>query len=170
MNNSLKDLPLLLLGGLLIGLGCAGFFALSFSIGQLPPQARFLDIFVPLVVLVFMLILIRARRTERSFHFWEGLVSGNVMLWIGGLISGLLIYLLAELKPELFENFTSSSIRYLIEFNKQAAANQKVQNLDEQIRGLKELQPSSMILDELWKKIFYSFFLVPLVSIVFRRK
>jgi hypothetical protein len=117
-----------------------------------------------------MLILIRARRAERSFHFWEGLVSGNVMLWIGGLISGLLIFLLAELKPELFENFTSSSIRYLIEFNKQAAANQKVQNLDEQIRGLKELQPSSMILDELWKKVFYSFFLVPLVSVVFRRK
>lgn len=170
MKGTLQNLPLMLLGSLLIGLGCSGFFWLIFSFGQIPPQARLLDFFIPLLVLVFMLILIRARKEERSFHFWEGLAAGNFMLWMGGLISGCLVFGIVQFQPQIFENFVSSSIRYLVDFNRYAPDTQKAKNLPEQITALRSLRPSSMIMDELLKKVFYSFLLVPFVSIIFRRK
>lgn len=170
MKGSLNQLPLLLLGGLLIGIGCAGFFWLIFSFGQVPPQARLLDFFIPLLVMVFMLILVRARKEERSFHFWEGLVAGNFMLWTGGFISGCLVYLISTFHPDIFENFRASSIRYLVDFNRNAPEIHRAKNLAEQIAALNMLEPSSIILDEAMKKVFYSFLLVPFVSVIFRRK
>jgi hypothetical protein len=170
MKNALRDYRVLLGGACLIGLGCSVFFGLVFSFGQVPPQARLLDFFIPLIVLIFMTILLRARKSERSFHFWEGLVAGNFMLWLGGLISGILMYLIALYQPFVLDNFVASSIRYLEEFNRYAAENQKMTDLPEQIQNLRRMKADSLILDEFFKKIFYSFLLVPFVSILFRRK
>ena len=170
MKNALRDYPILFAGAVLIGVGCSCFFWIAFSFGEIPPQARLLDFFIPLLVLVFMMILVRARKKEHSFHFWEGLVAGNFMLWTGGLISGLLIYILSTFQPQIFENFTNSSIRYLNEFNKYATENQKMADLPERIKELKNLKPASFIMDEAIKKVFYSFLLVPFVAMIFRRK
>lgn len=170
MQHSIRNLPLLLTGGLLIGAGCSLFFSLVFAFRKVPPQARLLDFFIPLVVLVFMLILVRARKGEPSFHFWEGLLAGNFMLWTGGLFSGLFIFLAIQIEPEILSNFIASSERYLTEFNQYAAANQKIKDLDRQLVDLRNMKPSALILDEAVKKVWYSFLLVPFVSIIFRRK
>jgi hypothetical protein len=116
------------------------------------------------------MILIRAKKEERSFHFWEGLIAGNFMLWTGGLFSGIFIFIAAELQPQILDNFIASSIRYLNEFNRHAAENQKIKDLSLQVADMKTLRPSSLILDEAVKKVFYSFLLVPFVSMILRRK
>ena len=166
----LKNIPLILLGALLIGLCCSVFFYLVFSFGPIPPQARLFDFWIPLVVLIFMLILIRARKEERTFHFWEGLMAGNLMLWLGGLFSGIFIWIFIQISPGFFETFIASSVRYLVESDRYAAPTLKVKDLAGQVQKLQSLAPESIILDEAVKKLYYSFLLVPFVSVILRRK
>jgi hypothetical protein len=167
---TISGIPLILLGAVLIGVGCSVFFMLVFKGGQIPPQARLFDFWIPLVVLFFMLILIRARKEERIFHFWEGLMAGNLMLWLGGFFSGVLIYLFSELSPEFFQNFISSSVRYLVESDRFAAPSLKIKDLAGQVARLKAMKAESLIWDEFIKKLYYSFLLVPFVSVILRRK
>jgi hypothetical protein len=167
---SLRSLPVILTGAFLIGAGCCLFFYLVFRNGQIPPQARLFDFWIPLVILFFMLVLIRARKEEPVFHFWEGLMAGNLMLWLGGLFSGLFIFLLTQVSPGFFDNFISSSVRYLVESDRYAAPAMKVKDLGAQVARLKEMKPEAIIWDEFIKKVYYSFLLVPFVSVILRRK
>jgi hypothetical protein len=167
---SLRSLPVILVGAFLIGAGCCLFFYLVFSNGQIPPQARLFDFWIPLVILFFMLLLIRARKEEPVFHFWEGLMAGNLMLWLGGFFSGLFIYLLSKVSPGFFDTFISSSVRYLIESDRFAAPALKVKDIGVQVDRLKSMKPEAFIWDEFIKKVYYSFLLVPFVSVILRRK
>jgi hypothetical protein len=168
--SSLKNLSLIIFGGILIGVGCAVFFHLVFSPGLIPPKVRFFDVWIPVVVLVFMIILIRAGKPERTFHFWEGLMAGNLMIWLGGLLSGLLIVVLESFDPLPFQHFLQSSVKYLQIADKEAPEGLKMPNLDKVLQEFRETKPSFMIWDEVKKKVLYSFILVPLVSLIFRRK
>ena len=168
--SSINNIPLILLGAVLIGLGCSSFFCLAFSFGPIPPQARWFDIWIPLVVLFFMMILIRARKEERSFHFWEGLILGNFMLWLGGFLSGIFIWILTEISPGFFETFIASSIRYLVEFDHYAPKGQKIVGLKDEIAKINAVTPTGFILNEATQKLYYSFLLVPFVSLILRRK
>lgn len=168
--SSIKNISLILIGALLIGLGCSIFFVLTFSYGQIPPQARWFDFWIPLVILFFMIILIRSRKPVTEFHFWEGLMSGNLMIWTGGLLSGVFLWIFASISPEFFETFISSSIRYLKEFNQYAPEARKTADIGLKIAEFQKIQPSDMILDEARQKLFYSFLLVPFVSVILRRK
>ena len=168
--SSLKSIRFILAGALIIGIGCAAFFYFTFRSGLIPPQVRFFDIWIPLVVVVFMTILIRATKTERTFHFWESLIAGNLMCWAGGLLSGLLLWQLSSIEPTAFQNFLQSSIKYLIESEKNGPENMKMKNLPLVIDEIRQTQPSFLIWDEMKIKIGYSLILVPLVSLIFRRK
>jgi hypothetical protein len=168
--SSIANIRLILLGAFLIGIGCSSFFYLVFSFGQIPPQARIFDFWIPLVVLIFMTILIRAKKPGQPFHFWEGLISGNLMLWLGGLISGICIWLLTKYNATFFDTFISSSVRYLVESDRYAPPALKVKDLSARVTEIKATQPVSLIMDEAIKKVYYSFLLVPFVSMIFRRK
>lgn len=168
--SSLRNIPLILLGALLIGSGCSIFFFLVFHFGQIPPQARLFDFWIPMVVLFFMLILIRAKKEERTFHFWEGLMAGNLMLWLGGILSGIFIWLMTFATQDFFDNFIASSIRYLKETDRLASPSFKIKDLSGQVEKLSSMKPESLILDEAVKKLYYSFLLVPFVSVILRRK
>jgi hypothetical protein len=168
--NTVRSLRLILLGAFIIGAGCSLFFYFTFRTGLLPPQLRFFDIWIPLVVLVFMLILIRARKPGEPFHFWEGLIAGNLMCWLGGLISGILIWLITDLDPTAFNNFIASSVKYLQESEKVLPENLKMKNLSFVVEEMQKTQPSYFLWDEAKKKVIYSFIIVPLVAMLFRRK
>lgn len=161
---SLRNLRWIGLGALMIGLGCAGFFQVVYHSRLLPPSVRYFDFWIPLVVVFFMIILIRGQKEERTFHFWEGLAAGNMMVWLGGLLSGVFIYLLAKVDPISFQHFLESGIKFLTLNEKPGP------QLDSSIEILRNQVPSSMIWVEFKIKLFYSFILVPLVSMIFRRK
>jgi hypothetical protein len=168
--SSLQSIRFILAGALIIGIGCAAFFYFTFRSRLIPPQVRFFDIWIPLVVVVFMTILIRSTKTERTFHFWESLIAGNLMCWIGGLFSGLLLWQLSNIEPTAFQNFLQSSIKYLIESEKNGPENMKMKNLPLVLDEIRQTQSSFLIWDELKIKIGYSLVLVPLVSLILRRK
>lgn len=168
--SSLKSIRFILAGALIIGIGCTAFFYFTFRGGLIPPQVRFFDIWIPLVVVLFLTILIRAAKTDRTFHFWESLIAGNLMCWIGGLFSGLLLWQLSSLEPTAFQNFLQSSIKYLIESEKNGPENMKMKNLPLVLEEIRQTQPSFLIWDELKIKIGYSLILVPIVSLILRRK
>lgn len=160
----------ILVGSLMIGLGCAGFFLVTFQSQLVLPQARFFDIWIPLVVSVFIMILVRSLKPGQPFHFWEGLLCGNLMIWFGGLLSGLLLWQISLVWPEPLQNFIQSSIRYLNETQKHLPEEQKMKDLPQQIEHIRNTSASYFVLDELKKKVVYSFILVPLISMIFRRK
>jgi hypothetical protein len=161
---TLRNLRWIFLGAIIIGLGCAAFFQAVYHSRLLPPSIRYFDFWIPLVVVFFMIILIRGQKEERTFHFWEGLAAGNMMIWLGGLFSGLGIYGLALVDPISFQHFLESGIKFL-KINEKPGP-----QLDESIKILQNQVPSSMIWVEFKIKLFYSFILVPLVSMIFRRK
>jgi len=154
----------------MIGVGCSAFFYFVFKDRLIPPQVRLFDFWIPLVVLVFMLILIRGGKPNQPFHFWEGFISGNMMCWLGGFFSGVFVWQISIYQPDAFHNFLSSSIKYLQESEKSVPVNLKMKHLPEVIDEIRNTQPSFLILDEFMKKVFYSFILVPLLSMIFRRK
>jgi len=168
--SSLKSIRFILIGAFIIGISCASFFYFTFRNGLVPPQVRFFDIWIPLVVVVFMTILIRSAKTENTFHFWESLIAGNLMCWIGGLLSGIFLWQLSSVDPTAFQNFLQSSVKYLIETDKNGPENMKMKNLPLVIEEIRQTQGSFLIWDEFKIKIGYSLILVPLVSLILRRK
>lgn len=163
-------LQLAILGGILCGLGCASFFFAVFSSALLPPQVRFFDIWIPLVFGFFFLIQIRNRTGEPAFHFWQGLMYGNMLIWIAGLVSGLSLWALASAEPEFFRQFLAGSVRYITEADKVAPEALKTPDLPGLIRTLEATPPSSLVWDEVKKKVLYSFVISPLLAVLLRRK
>lgn len=154
-----------------IGLACALFFFFTFRQGLIRPDVRMFDFWIPAIVSFFMLIYFRSFREKTSpFHFWEGLIGGNLMFWIGGTMSGVFIWLMAEWEPQSFEHFRESCIKY-IEINmKEAPELQKMEKPELLIRDFKKMKPSIMIWEEAKLKFKYSIILVPLISVFLRRK
>lgn len=168
---SIRLFRISLLGGLFVGLGSALFFFIAFQNELINPVVRFFDVWIALVVLVFFLIWIRSLRpSTEAFHFWESLICGNVMLWTGGLVSGLLIWSVSLSYPVPFEHFIHSSLIFLKESEKHTPENLKMQHLDKVLAEMAETKPSFMVWDEVKKKVLYSFLLVPLISMFMRRK
>ena len=168
--NNFKSLRITLIGGLIIGLGCAAFFYLVFKSGLVPPPVRFFDFWIPLVVVAFMMILLRGLKPGQPFHFWEGLIAGNLMCWIGGLVSGVTLWQLAKIDPVFFTNFLDSSIKYLKISNSSYAKNLQITDLTPIIKEFKNTDPSYFVLNEIRNKVIYSIVIVPLISMIFRRK
>ena len=155
----------------MIGIGCAIFFLATYSVGLVPPVVRFFDAWIPAIVILFQLIFIRSYRPKtEAFHFWEGLMIGNMMCWLGGLISGILIWAISEYYPIPFQHFIDSAVKYLQISESNLEEHLQMKNLDEVIREIKKTDPSFMIWDELKKKVIYSFILVPIISMIIRRK
>ena len=160
-----------LIGGLISGIGTALFFYFTFLSGLIPPVVRFFDFWIPAVVIFFHLLLIKSfREKTEPFHFWEALILGNFMCWTGGLVSGLLIWQVSNLDPIPFHNFLESSIKYLKITETNAPENMKMKNLNLVIDEIKNTPTSFMVWDEVKKKVMYSFILVPLLSMIIRRK
>ena len=168
---NLRFFKVALVGALGIGALCAAFFYLAFLPGKISPVVRFFDFWIPALVAVFVLIYIRSfRPAGQPFHFWEGLMLGNCMFWFGGLFSGIFIWMISVYDIRPFEHFISSSIEYLALDQANADEKFKLKNLPEVLAEMKALKPSFMIWDEAKKKIMYSFVLVPLISMIIRRK
>ena len=160
-----------ILGAIMIGIGCAAFFYFTFLADMVRPDVRIFDVWIPAVVLIFMLIYIRSfRPIAEPFHFWEGLILGNVMLWLGGLISGLLIWQISTVDSRSFDHYIQSCIRYLEMYQAQAPEKQKLSHANEMIADWQKSTPSSMVWDEFKRKLQYSLVLVPLISVFIRRK
>ncbi len=137
----------------------------------MPPVVRFFDFWIPGVVSLFFIIWLKGLRPKSEpFHFWEGLMYGNLIFWLSGILSGLLIYFSARFYPVPFENFISSSIQYLELTEKNLPEKLKMPNLDQVIKEMKQTKPQFMIWDELKKKVQYSFVLVPIIAVLLRRK
>ena len=177
-----------LMGGLSIGIGSALFFFITFQNEFVNPVARFFDVWIALVVVVFFLILIRSGRLPTEpFHFWEGFICGMIMCWTAGLISGLLIWQVSLYYPLPFQHFVDSGILSLQQGQKIAAENLRLsttlsetekqtgrilllKNLDLDLKTMKKMVPAQLFWDEVKVKIMYSFLLVPLISMFMRRK
>lgn len=161
----------ILVSGLFIGLGCSFFFYFTFRPGLIRPDARMFDFWIPSVVTFFMLIYFRsAREKSEPFHFWEGLVIGNLMFWIGGLVSGLLIIQMTHFDSTSFEHFRDSCIKYIQVNANEAPELQKIEKPELLIADYKSMQPSIMFWEEIKLKFKYSIVLVPLISVFIRRK
>ncbi len=92
------------------------------------------------------------------------------MVWMGGLFSGLILWQVCETDPVAFQNYLNSSIKYLVETEKILPEDMKMKNLPTIIEDIRNTKPSFLVMDEIKKKVVYSLILVPLVSIIFRRK
>lgn len=154
-----------------IGVGCSLFFYFTFKIGLIRPDVRMFDFWIPAIVVFFMLLFFRSEREKtESFHFWEGLVAGNLIFWLGGIFSGLLIYAITKFDPSAFENFRASCIKY-VEINaKEAPEMQRMDHPELIIRDFRQMKPSIIIWEEIKLKFKYSIILVPLISVFVRRK
>ena len=132
---------------------------------------RLFDFWIPAVVVFFQLILIRSFRPKTEpFHFWEALLLGNFICCAGGLVSGLLIWQMAEFDPTSFHNYLDSSIKYLKISEANAPEELKMKNLSLVLDEIKNTKTSFMVWDELKKKVMYSFILGPLIGMIVRRK
>ncbi len=160
-----------LLGGTIGGTGCFLLFFFTFLSGVMSPMVRLFDFWIPAVVSVFFIIWIKALKPKNeAFHFWEGLVYGNLIFWFTGLVSGLLIYFCTLVYPIPFENFIASSVQYLELSDKNLPEKLKMPRLEWVLKEMKETRPRFMIWDELKKKVLYSFVLVPIIAVLVRRK
>lgn len=154
-----------------VGLFCGLFFYFTFRPGIIRPDARMFDFWIPGIVCLFMLIFFRSGREKTEpFHFWEGLIAGNLIFWLGGLFSGIVIFIMAQIDPTSFEHFRDSCIKY-VEINASEAPEfQKMERPDLLIKDFKEMKPLVMIWGEVTLKFKYSIILVPLISVFIRRK
>jgi hypothetical protein len=161
----------ILISSILIGVACSLFFYFTFQPGLIRPDVRMFDFWIPTVATFFMLIYFRSFREKTSpFHFWEGLIVGNLMFWLGGITSGFSIYLMADWQPIPFEHFRDSCIKYIEVNMKEAPELQKMEKPELLIRDFREMKPSVMIWEEAKLKFKYSIILVPLISVFLRRK
>ncbi len=160
-----------ILGGLLGGTACFLLFFFTFWSGTVSPVVRLFDFWIPSVVALFFIIWIKALRPKNeAFHFWEGLMYGNMIFWFTGLVSGLLIYFSFSFYPVPFENFIRSSVEFLKLSEKNMPEKLKMQNLEMVVREMEQTQPEFMIWDEFKKKVMFSFVLVPIIAALLRRK
>lgn len=161
----------MLISGFGIGIGCSLFFYFTFKMGLIRPDVRMFDFWIPAVVVFFMLLFFRSGRdSSEPFHFWEGLVAGNLIFWLGGIFSGILIYTISQWDALAFENFRASCIKY-VEINaREAPEMQRMDHPELLIRDFKKMKPSIIIWEEIKLKFKYSIILVPLISVFVRRK
>lgn len=168
---SLQSFRLAVLAGFFTGLACAIFFQVVFSFGMVNPIVRIFDVWIPAISIFFVLIYIRAlRNPQMAFHFWEGLMLGNVLAWTAGLFSGLFIWLFSLYDAEPFQNFLASSQEFLRLSDRDAPEKLKLKNLEQLIAEIGGRKATYMIWDEIIKKVQYSFLIVPIIALILRRR
>lgn len=168
---SLHSFRISVLAGGFTGLACAIFFQAVFSFGMVNPIVRIFDVWLPVLSVFFVLIYIRALRDAKmAFHFWEGLMLGNVLTWTAGLFSGGFIWLFSLYDPSAFQNFLTCSQEFLRLSDQNAPEKLKFKNLDQLLLEIGNRKASYMIWDEIVKKVQYSFLIVPIIALILRRR
>lgn len=192
--NPLKIAKRLSLLGLVFGAaaGLLGLllFALFMVLGYNPwvkvaAKAIILDIGVLGIAIAFGLLYVRNSRNPSILKLWEGLITGAVTTIVCALVSGLGMSFYASslfdqglesYKKEMGTYFSSIEERLIAQKDSIIAAEDsvfyqnRINSLSRQLTAIPAIGPPDMMVDDIAKKLLFGFFLVPIISIVLRRR
>jgi hypothetical protein len=168
---NLSDFKKALLGGSLAGISCGIFFIWAFSVKEVHPIVRMLDFWIPAVFIGFFMWWIRETKGGQVFHFWQGLVVGNVIGFTSGVLSGITLFVTFNwISDQALLNYLDSSKQLLILQNQHANEPVSPEKLASALKEIDGFEPARLLWEEIFRKVSYCFVLVPLISIFFRRK
>jgi len=168
---NLSDFKKALFGGSLAGLCCALFFILAFHKTEVHPIVRVLDFWIPALFIGFFIWWIRQTKNGHSFHFWQGLMIGNLMGFTSGIISGATLFLmLTYVYDQPLLNYLDSAKELLKLQNQHAQEPISPEKLDLALKEIDQFLPARFLWEEVIRKVSYCFIIVPLISIFFRKK
>jgi Mn2+/Fe2+ NRAMP family transporter len=168
--NTLHIFKTAIVGAIIIGLLCAIFFCSVMQIENISPIARYVDIWIPALVMFFFMQKVKQERADGSFHFWEGLYMGNIIGIVGGMVSGLLLYLfISFISAKPLENYIAASLAYL-EASKEFIDQNMKGDFEVKKSEIQQFTAWGLAKDESIRKIFYCFVLVPIISLLNRKK
>ena len=168
--NTLHIFKTAITGALITGLLCALFFISVMQIENISPIARYVDIWIPALVMFYFMRKVKIDRPGGTFHFWEGLYMGNIIGIVGGAVSGILLYLtITFISPKPLENYKAVSIAYL-EASKAFIESNMKGTFEQKKAEIEAFTAWGLAKDESIRKIFYCFVLVPIISILNRKK
>lgn len=159
------------LAGLLSGIGCATYFILVFGNVLTSPLARYLDIWIPALAMIFSMWYVRGGRRDGHLHFWEALMMGNVTQLVTAFVSASILYVvLTYVSDAALLGYIEGSKMFIINSKANTIQQFGQQAYDEQIATIGQTTAKGIFADEFFKKITYMFLLVPLLSLILRNK
>jgi hypothetical protein len=164
-----------LVGGLLAGLVCFGYFLVLYGVVPSPLSGKK----EPGVVLIWigMVLAVRyyARHRPGPLHFWEPMGLSLLTALVGGLVhGGLLAGFLSYVDATPLERLVAEA-RQLVQasaaFSRENFARDSQTLLDYQslLRSLEEIRPLTLFQDDVVKKLLLSLFPAALIAVYFRR-
>ena len=169
IKNPILGIPLkygLIGGGLVIGL-----ILFLYLMDKNPlSNARYSDLFVLLIFILFAIKEFRDVYNNKVLHFWQGLSVGMITALTIAILSSVCIAVICIADPNLLPAFVSEKIEFV---NQNKAS--LIETIDERaysdtIRGLKETTITDMALDDFLKKTLIGLILSIIISLIFRKK
>jgi hypothetical protein len=169
IKNVLLGVPLKygLIGGCLV----IGLILFLYLMDKNPlSNARYSDLFVLLVFILFAVREFRDVHNNKVLHFWQGLSVGVITALTIAVMSSICIVVICLADRELLPAFVSEKIEFVNQ-NKTSL----IETIDERaysdtIRGLKETTITDMALDDFLKKTLIGLILSIIISVIFRKK
>jgi hypothetical protein len=159
------------LAGLLSGAACATYFILLYANVQTSPMARFIDVWIPAFAMIFSMWYVRSARRDSHLHFWEGLMMGNITQLFTAIISASVIYfMLTYVNDAALKGYIEATQQWMIHSKENTVRVFGQKAYDMQLAQNLKLSARDLFIDELVKKIMYMFVLVPLISLILRKK
>ena len=155
------------IGGLLVG---ALVVFLYFMNKNPLSNARYSDLFILLVFVLFSIREFRDVHNNKVLHFWQGLSVGTITVLIIAILSSVCIVAICMTDPDLLPGYVAEKIDFVNQ-NKETL----IETIDERayrdtIQGLKETSVADMALDDFLKKTIIGLILSIIISIIFRKK
>jgi hypothetical protein len=133
-------------------------------------NARYSDLFVLLIFILFGIKEYRDVYNNKVLHFWQGMTVGTITVLVIAILSSVCIAVLCSLDMELLTSFVAEKIEFV---NQNKAS--LIEAIDERayldtIRGLRETTVIDMALDDFLKKTLIGLILSIIISVIFRKK
>lgn len=169
--STLQIFRLSILGAAITGLLTSIFFIIVMQVKGVSPLARYIDIWIPATVMFFFMRLVKIKRTDGHLHFWEGLYMGNIIGIVGGMISGLLLYIfITWVSPTPLSGYKEASLRFLEQSKNYVETHMGKEEYERKMTEIENFDGWALAKDESIRKIFYCFVLVPIISMINRKK
>ncbi|SDM62797.1 Protein of unknown function [Catalinimonas alkaloidigena] len=128
-------------------------------------------VIIILAMLVGGMILFRRNQPDGRMHLWEGLFMGGISWSLLTALSAMGLYLIAQyIAPDLLENYIQLSLERLESMREQHVEKLGVESFEAMQQGIRALRAGGVVRDEVVKNAIYGFFLIPLISMIFRKQ
>ena len=157
--------------GAAAGALCFAFFVALHLLGVVPVETkRFLDFGFYIIMMAACNWYYRKKIGNGYLHLWQGISIGYLIVIVGSLLTGFLIYVFYSLNPEAFSAYLDATRALLLSQKIEYAKRLGEAEFQRDVASVATIKPSGLVFNELKNKFFLAIIPILVISLLFRKQ